>query len=257
MSIIDEKDQDVLDFEEAMKLMRNNDLEKAIELFHIAATTGVDRPMEHYALAVALYRNKQWAEAKKEIETFFAMSPEDNQYLRQAHQILPRIEEHLQEAESENQKKHQVNPLSECAAYEQAIQAYMRNDYDEALEGFQEALGDLPDNPHIHNNLGLTFLAQQRHQDAVDQFEQAIKIDPDFLEAKNNLGLAWLDFGTARAQQTWESILESDGEFFDTLLNLGSLYYKRGNRPRARQLWQRAQRLRPNDAQLRRNLKIV
>lgn len=246
-------DEDVREFNEGLELMKANNLTAAIEKFRMAASKGVDRPMEHYALAVALYRNEGYAEAKNEMERFLQMSPADNQHVRKAKSILPIIEAKLTNAARPTEAK---NRLSDNEPYNQALNAYLRGDYEAALEAFQKARKSFPESKHVYNNLGLTYLALKNHKMAVVCFGKALAFDPEFLDARNNLGLAWLDYGAAKAKESFESILEADADFFDALVNLASLCYRQGDMPRARQLWERAHAIRPDDPQVKRNLEI-
>ena len=116
---------DVDQFREGMALLKANRLDEAIECFRRAATTGRDRPMEHYALAVALHRNSEFEKAHDEFSLFLEMSPMETQYVRQANSILPLLEEKIAD-----QKEPPVaaNPLAESKAYNHGIEAYRRGD---------------------------------------------------------------------------------------------------------------------------------
>jgi tetratricopeptide (TPR) repeat protein len=272
-------ERDVADFNEGMALLKANRLDEAVRKFREAATTGEDRPMEHYALAVALHRNGQWEEARAEIERFLSMSPKANTYVAQARAILPIIERKL--ADQRREVARQATPpggikradvaraveaaarpadsLLQCAAYEKGINAYLRGDYAEAEESFQEALGEMQDVAslkHVYNNLGLTYHARHEYDTAIRSFEKALSMDSGFLEARNNLGLAWNDCGMMKAVEAFEAVLRADPNFFDALVNLGSLYYRKGDLPAARRTWERAHALRPTDAQVQRNLAV-
>ncbi|MBN1867709.1 tetratricopeptide repeat protein [Candidatus Sumerlaeota bacterium] len=245
--------EDVARFIEGMKLMKAGRCDEAVEKFRYAASTGKDRPMEHYALAVALYKSRRLDAAREEFERFLSMNPQDNRYVQQAKAALAAIEQ--QEAKPAPGKA-EANPLAASADYRDAVEAYLRGDYEVALAGFREALSEIPRNKHILNNLGLTLLAMRRESEAVEAFEKAIEIDPDFLEALNNLGLAWTQYGSSKAREAFEKALEADPEFFDALVNLGSLCYREGNLPEARRLWEKACALKPDDPQVRRNLEV-
>jgi tetratricopeptide (TPR) repeat protein len=132
----------------------------------------------------------------------------------------------------------------------------MRGDYEAALEFLHATLQEFPDNKHVYNNIGLTYLAQKDYPKALGCFQKAIAIDPQFPEPRNNMGMAWLDYGAIQAREAFESLVETNPDFFDGLMNLAALCYREGDRPRARQLWQRAYALRPDDAQVKRNLGI-
>lgn len=256
-------------FNEGMELLRSGQLDRAIECFRYAASTGKDRPMEHYALAVALYRHNDYQAARKEFEKFLAMSPKENRYVRQAKSILPILEDKLaaQDADSPPQDAQSAGeepassahgPAQDAAAarYDEGIQAYLRGDLDEAADAFLDLLDERPDSRDLHNALGLTWLARKDYEKAVQCFQCAIELDPEFLEAINNLGLAWCDYGLEKAREAFEKALDRDPEFFDALVNLASLKYRMGEIAESRDLWQRAADLKPDDPQVVRNLEV-
>ncbi len=57
---------------------------------------------------------------------------------------------------------------------------------DESL--FGRSLAVYPDNPLMHNNLGLALQRQGRSEEAVAHYEEAIRISPTYPDAYNNLG---------------------------------------------------------------------
>ena len=247
-------DDDVARFNEGMALIKEGRVDEAIEKLREAATTGKDRPLEHYALAAALYRLKNFDEALKEFHYFLAVAPGEDKYTQQARAAMDVIGKMREKKEEE--PAPDVPTLYENIAYDQALNAYLRGDYQEAADGFLETLDDLPGNKFVHNNLGLTYLAMGQCERAIGQFECALETDPDFPEALNNLGLAWSEQGFRKARSAFETALEGDPNYFDALANLGSLFYRRGDRDRARQLWERAHEINPEDPQVRRNLGI-
>ncbi|MGN7614277.1 O-linked N-acetylglucosamine transferase family protein [Magnetococcales bacterium HHB-1] len=58
---------------------------------------------------------------------------------------------------------------------------------DNALKIGQRALQAMPENPGIHNNLGLIYLDQSQMQNAEQSFRFAIQCNPNYLRARHNL----------------------------------------------------------------------
>jgi tetratricopeptide (TPR) repeat protein len=252
-SLDSERNDDVARFNEGMELMKTGRFDQAVEKFRYAASTGKDRAMEHYALAVALYKGRKLAASREEFNRFLSMNPRDNQYVRQAKAALAAIE---QQEKKPAKRDRPANPLADNAAYKNAVEAYLRGDYDAALDGFRKALAEVPNNKHVFNNLGLAYLAMRDEAKAIEAFEKAAEIDPAFLEALNNLGLAWTQYGSLKARAAFEKAIDVEPDFFDALANLGSLCYREGNLPEARRLWEKAHALKPEDPQVRRNLEV-
>jgi Flp pilus assembly protein TadD len=66
---------------------------------------------------------------------------------------------------------------------------------DEAAAHYREAIARSPDFPDPHNNLGAILLAQGRFRDAGAEFQRAIDLNPDYAEAHTNLGTALAQSG--------------------------------------------------------------
>ena len=65
-----------------------------------------------------------------------------------------------------------------------------------------QALGELlkavelaPDNPQIHNLLGIIYLEKGMNVQAAEHFQKALVLDPKYIEVRNNLGTAYLRLG--------------------------------------------------------------
>ena len=65
-----------------------------------------------------------------------------------------------------------------------------------------QALGELlkateldPDEPQIHNVLGVVYLEKGMNAQAADHFQKALSLDPKYIEVRNNLGIAYLRAG--------------------------------------------------------------
>lgn len=72
--------------------------------------------------------------------------------------------------------------------------------YTAALSNLLEAEKITPQNPYIHDDLGLVYIAKARPDLAIVHFKKALAIKPDFTPAMNNLGTAYLirkDWDTA------------------------------------------------------------
>lgn len=93
-----------------------------------------------------------------------------------------------------------------------------------------------PDDPIVHNDLGLVYTSKERLDIAVQQFEKALQLKPDYAVAKNNLGSAYL------ALEQWDEaipVLEDvTGDMLYAtphfpLANLGWAYYNKGDYKKA------------------------
>jgi tetratricopeptide (TPR) repeat protein len=67
--------------------------------------------------------------------------------------------------------------------YEKAIRKGLdfawESKWQEALEAYQQALAEIPDDPAVHNHLGLAYLELERYEPALEAYRQASKLAPD------------------------------------------------------------------------------
>ncbi len=68
-----------------------------------------------------------------------------------------------------------------------AIALAQSNRPQEAIEQYQQALLDDPDDPKVHYNFGNVLLNVGKPQDAIEHFEQAVRLNPDYIQAYMNL----------------------------------------------------------------------
>jgi Tfp pilus assembly protein PilF len=99
------------------------------------------------------------------------------------------------------------------------------------------ALGNLldaekidPQNPYIHDDLGLVYIAKGRPDLAIEHFKKALVIKPEFTPAMNNLGTAYL------ARKEWDAAISILKKINSDLLyatpymplsNIGWAYYNK------------------------------
>lgn len=107
-----------------------------------------------------------------------------------------------------------------------------QGNYTAALKELIKAEKITPDDPYLHNDLGLTYMAKNRPDLAENHFKKAINIKPDYVPAKNNLGSSYLK------QEKWDLAIESFKAISDDLLyatphyplsNLGWAYLGKKN----------------------------
>lgn len=106
----------------------------------------------------------------------------------------------------------------------------------EAAEAYGQALAAAPRPALIHNNWGMSLMAQGRHEEAMDRFAQALKLDPSLDVAQTNLRLA-LAYQDRYAEAL--SGAEQD-ELPKTLNNVGYIALLRGDLARAEAYFLRA-----------------
>jgi tetratricopeptide (TPR) repeat protein/mono/diheme cytochrome c family protein len=125
----------------------------------------------------------------------------------------------------------------------------------EDIVGDEKALETQPDDPRVHDDLGMRYLEDGRVSDAVDQFEQGIRLDPAAVLPRYHLG-------TVRAsQRRFEEAIELFTEavklrpdLSEAYNNLGAVRYAQGSVDEAARWYEQAIRVAPDNAEAHFNL---
>lgn len=125
---------------------------------------------------------------------------------------------------------------------------YKNGNFTAALKNLLQAKKSLADDPYLHNSLGLVYLSKNRPDLAENHFKQALRHKPDYIQAKNNLG------GTYMKQEKWEPAVQLFKEVSESLLyatpekplsNLGWVYFHQSMFKQARRYFDQALDIRP------------
>jgi len=128
-------------------------------------------------------------------------------------------------------------------------EAYMgQGDYTAALNELLKAEQIYSKDPHLHNDLGLVYMAKDQLLLAIEHFKKAVDLKPDYAPARNNLGTAYL------AIKNWDSAIICFKEVSRDLLyatphyplsNLGWAYYNKKDFIAAEQYYKEALKIEP------------
>ena len=120
---------------------------------------------------------------------------------------------------------------------------YDKEDIDNALAVYRNALELDPTNARIHCNLGFLHWGRGDLDEAVTEYELAIKYDPNYDIAYNNLGVIHLDdLGrVARAIELFRKSVECNPNYALAHFNLARAVTITGDKIEAAKLYQVAQ----------------
>jgi Tfp pilus assembly protein PilF len=136
-----------------------------------------------------------------------------------------------------------TNPLAATLLMQQGRALVNEGKVSEGMEKYKVALKLQPDNPTLHNLIGVAELQRGEPGKALESFNHALTLAPKYADALSNRGAAYM-------QLAQYSLAESD--FLTVLLdntyanrsgvyyNLGSLYFVRGNLAAAEENLRRA-----------------
>jgi len=126
---------------------------------------------------------------------------------------------------------------------------YNSGQYTAALKRLLDAYKTIPNDPYLHNSLGLVYLAKNRYDLAENHFKKALSLKSDYIQAKNNLGAAYL------RQKKWKPAIQCFEEISKNILyatpeiplsNLGWVYFNQEMYGRAKTYFEKALEIRPN-----------
>ncbi len=118
-----------------------------------------------------------------------------------------------------------------------------------ALKELLKAVEITPNDPQIHNWLGLAYQLKHEYKESEDHLKKSIELDPKFSEARNNLGATYL------AMEEWDKAIEQFKIISRDVLyrspdlaynNLGYAYFRKGMFDEAIENYQKSLKL--NDA---------
>lgn len=111
------------------------------------------------------------------------------------------------------------------------VLTYQRNhDYADPRRLWESVVGQRPDNPRGHLNLGIVYLVRNQVNDAAERFSRAAELAPNYEEAHTNLGLALIRLG--RYDEAIDELRQSERlapHATSSYLNLALAYEARGD----------------------------
>jgi tetratricopeptide (TPR) repeat protein len=131
-------------------------------------------------------------------------------------------------------------------------------EYEKAVDHYIAALQISPGLVEAHNNLGIALMQNGKLEMAISQFQKALQLTPDFTKAQSNLRRALaiqkeFDMEISRLQ----NLLKDNPKNVELHFQLGNLYFRKGDPPKAMQHYKKALELEPNFVPALNNLALV
>lgn len=123
------------------------------------------------------------------------------------------------------------------------------NDHAAAARRLERVLGQIPNMPRAHANLGYMYNLLGRYPQAASHLTQALQFDPNIVNARNHLGNAYAGMGqTDKALAVFEELLDRLPTFTPARLNRANLLERLGRKNEALEQFREAVRNSPDDA---------
>lgn len=142
------------------------------------------------------------------------------------------------------------------ALFQEAYAHQMRKELDEAIRLYQESLALYP-TAEAHTFLGWTYSFQGRLDDAIAECHKAIALDPDFGNPYNDIGVYLIERGDLDGAVPWLERAKRAPRYEPRhfpYMNLGRVYFRRGQWQEALREVEAAARLAPSDPSARKML---
>lgn len=116
-----------------------------------------------------------------------------------------------------------------------------------ALEDYQRAADLAPEDPNIHERVGLCAMKLKEHAIAVSAFDAALACDPNQQQILYLRGLCLTELGDHEgAEKSFEMAIAVDPTAANALATLSTILVRKGDGDRARELAQRALSIEPH-----------
>ncbi len=251
----DNVDLDEHEYAIGVRLYKEGRILEALEHLRVAATTGKDRPIEHFALGAALGQVGHLREATDEFQRFINMTDEDDKRVEMARSAIARLAQRMTTEPPSPSAESVGTPVR--GALSKGLEAYRDQDWDGAIAAFREAREGTGPSAAIDANLGRCYLRKGLYNGAIAAFDRALEQSPNDTSALVGKASALLESGFAQAITLLNDVTASQPDCFDAHYNLGNIHYMRGEVAKATAAWQRAQQIDPDDEQVRRNLRSL
>ncbi len=124
-----------------------------------------------------------------------------------------------------------TDPLYSLTLMRQGSVLLQQQQYDEALERFNQANKIAPGNATVHNMIGICYLRKREYDQALQAFNHSLELVPSYSDARNNRGTAYLSLGQLRLAEVDFIAVLGDSTYphrYQVYVNLGMTYYRQG-----------------------------
>ena len=252
---------DVIAYQEGVQLFRGGKLLEALARFKFAAETGVDRPMEHFALASAYAQVGQLEEAAAEYRQFLDMGSGQAPQEKAARVALESIGRKLAEAKAERlataeaERKQRLQLVRK--SFDEAVAYYRAGGYQSALERLEGLLESWGRTAEVLNLVGLCHLHIADYAAALVALEEGHRLDPENGDVLLNLARAHFEGGCAPARAALEELVKLHPRRAAAWYNLGVLKLANSDFRGAKKAWAFALEIDPDDKDARANLEML
>jgi len=123
----------------------------------------------------------------------------------------------------------------------------LQENYNKAIEMYNQAIKLKPDYDLAYNNLGCAYYEKERYDDAITAYKKALEIEPNSKITHSNLGCAYYNKGMyEEALEEFKKELKNNPDYVDAINGIGCVYYNKGMYEEAIKWCKKALEINPN-----------
>jgi tetratricopeptide (TPR) repeat protein len=162
----------------------NKAYDKAITAYTTYLTVHPEDETVNIQLGLTYQNAEQYKEAIEAYKTVLETSPDSALTKNQIAWLYADLGEELDTALQLAEEAEAARPVSGIMDTVGWVR-YQREEYDQAIAKYQQALNLTPMQPTIRYHLGLAYAKQGETAKALEEFSNALRIDPNFAEAED------------------------------------------------------------------------
>lgn len=213
-------------------LLKAGNFEQAKQHFREAISLCPDSVKAYQGLGISLCRTGNIDEGLKALKTSLDLDPQNPETLMAKGICAENLAETgLETAISSYREALAINPENPVLHNQLGVAYQKTGDHEAAAEEFQKAIDIAPEMFVAYNNLGASLVMLGEYNDAVKLYQHAIKSHPDLtgLPFYTNLGIAFLyKNNLERAESAFLMETALNPEHIDAHVNLGNIYVVKG-----------------------------
>jgi tetratricopeptide (TPR) repeat protein len=148
--------------------------------------------------------------------------------------------------------------LNELGRYDEARQAFERAGYYEYATSGRFPAAITARLANVHAEVGDIYMEAGAPMEAAVQYRRALEMRPRFHDIRNKLAQALLNLGDLDgAEEQLKTALAGNPHYVPARMNLGLVYYRRGNPSQAAREWEECRVMEEENPQLRAYLAML
>ncbi|MBN1541941.1 tetratricopeptide repeat protein [candidate division KSB1 bacterium] len=178
-------------FNTGVKMINDEDYDKAIDKFKEAIQINAKRPESYTNLAITLIRADRMEEAVDAYKKLIEIKPQDLKAMNELSRLYMQMERFEDTIALEKQVL-EIDPTNSDAVYNLALAYDYMGEGEKAREQYEIALERNPDDIDMIFNVARLYFVSGNYQRAIELFQRVISANPDDYESNLNVGNAFL-----------------------------------------------------------------